>query len=133
MILTDNEPISLNEKIQIVRKQLDNWFHENQLIINNEKTKALFFQGKRPNPIHRPFFCLNGKEVNYSSSVKFLGIYITENLCWATHTNQVCQKLNKALYLIKSLHDSVSLPILKNIYITKFESVLKSGILFWGG
>jgi hypothetical protein len=35
--------------------------------------------------------------------------------------------------LIKSLCDSVSLSIFKNIYITKFESVLKYGILFWGG
>jgi hypothetical protein len=35
--------------------------------------------------------------------------------------------------LIKSLRDSVSLPILKSIYITKFESVLKYGTLFWGG
>jgi hypothetical protein len=69
-------------------------------MINTEKTKALFFQGKRPNPIHRPVFCLNGKEVNYFSNVKFLDIYITEYLCRATHTHHVCQKLNKALYLI---------------------------------
>jgi hypothetical protein len=101
-LLTDSEPLSLNEKIQKVRKQLDNWFHANQIIINTEKIKALFFQGKRPNPIHRPVFSLNG-------SVKFLGIYITENLCWATHTHHVCQKLNKALYLIKFLPDSAYL------------------------
>jgi hypothetical protein len=89
-LLTDSEPISLNEKIQKVRKQLDNWFHANQLIINSKKTKALFFQGKRPNPIPRPAFRLNGKEVNYSSSVKFLGLYIAVNLCWATHTHHIC-------------------------------------------
>jgi hypothetical protein len=47
ILLTDNEHISLNEKIQKVRKQLDNWLHENQVIINTEKTKALFFQGNK--------------------------------------------------------------------------------------
>jgi hypothetical protein len=57
ILLIDSEPLSLNEKIQNVREQLDNWFHANQLIMNAEKTKALFFQGKRPNPIHRPVFC----------------------------------------------------------------------------
>jgi hypothetical protein len=51
-------------------------YHANQLIINTEKTKALFCQGKRPNPIHRSVSCLNGKKVSYSS-VTFLGIYIT--------------------------------------------------------
>jgi hypothetical protein len=36
--------------------------------------------------------------------------------------NIFCHKLNKALYLIKSLRDSVSLPVLRNVYFTKFES-----------
>jgi hypothetical protein len=40
ILLTDNKLISLNEKIQKVRKQLDNWFHENHLIINMNKTKV---------------------------------------------------------------------------------------------
>jgi hypothetical protein len=31
ILLTDNEPVSLNEKIARVRKQLLNWFHENHL------------------------------------------------------------------------------------------------------
>jgi hypothetical protein len=61
ILLTDSKPLSLNEKIQNVKEQLDNWFHENQLIINTEKTNALFFQGKRPNPIHTPVFSLNRK------------------------------------------------------------------------
>jgi hypothetical protein len=41
--------------------------------------------------------------------------------------------LNKDLYLIKSLRNSVSVQVLKNIYFTKFESILKHGIIFWGG
>jgi hypothetical protein len=34
--------------------------------------------------------------------------------------------------MIKSLHDSVSIPVLRNVYFTKFESILKYGIIFWG-
>jgi hypothetical protein len=45
----------------------------------------------------------------------------------------LCQKLNKALYLIKLLHDSISIPVLRNFYFTKFEPILKYGIIFWGG
>jgi hypothetical protein len=50
--------------------------------------------------------------------------------CWNVDTYI---KLNKALYLIKSLRDSVSLQVLRNVYFTKFESILKYGIIFWGG
>jgi hypothetical protein len=62
-----------------------------------------------------------------------LGTDISDNLSWTNHTQHVCLKLNKDLYLIKSLRDSVSLQILKNAYFTKFESIFKYGIIFWGG
>jgi hypothetical protein len=65
--------------------------------------------------------------------VKFLGIFITEDLSRKTHTHYVCQKLSKIIYLIKSLRDTVSQTVLINVYYAKFESVLKSGIIFWGG
>jgi hypothetical protein len=38
----------------------------------------------------------------HTSTVKFLGINFIENLSWTTHTQHVCLKLNKTLYLIKS-------------------------------
>jgi hypothetical protein len=66
-----------------------------------------------------------------SVDVKFLGIFITEDLSWKTHTQYVCQKLSKIIYLIKSLRDTVSQTVLINVYYAKFESVLKYGIIFW--
>jgi hypothetical protein len=98
-----------------------------------DKTKVLFFSRKRPTPVYRHIFCLNNRKIIYSSTVKFLGINITENLNWTTHTQHVCIKLNRTLYLIKSLRDSVSLPVLRNVYFTKFESIMKYGMIFWGG
>jgi hypothetical protein len=71
--------------------------------------------------------------MTYTSNLKFLDIYITENLSWASHIQYLTQKLNEALYLIKSLHDCVNRPILRNVYFTKFESILKYVIIFWGG
>jgi hypothetical protein len=47
--------------------------------------------------------------------------------------HNTCQKLNKDHYSIKSLRDSVSTPVLRNVYFTKFESILKYGIIFCGG
>jgi hypothetical protein len=44
ILLTDNKLVSLNENIQKVTKQLENWFHNNRLIINMDKTKVLFFR-----------------------------------------------------------------------------------------
>ena len=88
-----------------------------------DKSKVLFFQGSRSIQSTRPLFYINNKEVVCSVDVKFLGICITEDLSWATHTQYVCQKLSKTTYLIKSLWDSVSQTILRSVYLAKFEFV----------
>jgi hypothetical protein len=134
ILLTENTLGSLNEKVVKVTEQLENRFNENQLIINMDKTKVLFFHGRGPTPMYRPVICLKNRELIYSSTIKFLGINLSDNLSWTNHTQIVCLKLNKALYLIKSLRVSVSLQVLTNVYFTKFESILKYGthyILGW--
>jgi hypothetical protein len=133
ILISENNTLLLNEKIQNVRKQLENWFYENRLIINTEKSKAIFFRRSRSIPSFRPLFCINNKEVVRSVDVKFLGIFITEDLSWTIHTQYVCQKLSKIIYLKKSLRDTMSQTVLINVYYAKFESVLKYGIIFWGG
>jgi hypothetical protein len=35
--------------------------------------------------------------------------------------------------LFEQILKRLSLPILRNVYLTKFESILKYGIIFWGG
>jgi hypothetical protein len=86
-------PQLLNYKVQTVRKQLENWFNENRLIINAEKSKVILFRQNRTISSFRPFFCINNKEVVRSVDVKFLGIFITEGLSWEKHTHYVSQKL----------------------------------------
>jgi hypothetical protein len=67
-----------------------------------------------------------------SVDVKFLGIFITGDLSWTTHTQYVRQKLSKIIYLIKFLRDTVSQTVLINLYYAKFESVLEIWYHFLG-
>jgi hypothetical protein len=133
ILVIENTLEFLNENVVKVTEQLESWFYENQLIINTDKTKVLFFHGRGPTLMYRPVICLNIRELIYPFTIQFLGIDISDNFSWTDHTQHVCLKLNKALYMIESLHDSVILWALKNVYLTKFESILKYGIIFWGG
>jgi hypothetical protein len=65
-------------------------------------------------PSTRPHSCKNN-ELVCSLDVKFLGICITEDLSWVTHSNYVSQKLSKTICLVKSLWDAVSQTVLRNI------------------
>jgi hypothetical protein len=132
ILIIDKNFKSLSDKTLVTLYQLENWFASNHLIINIDKTKALFFQGRGSRLIDKPELYLNNKKILYTTNIKFLGIYITENLSWALHLHHLMQKLNKAVYLIKTLRDFVSLSILRCVCFAKFESLLKYGIIFWG-
>jgi hypothetical protein len=54
ILITENNILLLYEKIPNVRKQLENWFYENRLIINTEKSKVIFFQRSRSVSSFRP-------------------------------------------------------------------------------
>jgi hypothetical protein len=69
----------------------------------------------------------------YSAETKFLGIYITETLKWNSHVQSLATKLSKVSYMIKSLKEILSQHMIRNIYFTKFQLLLRFGILFWGG
>jgi hypothetical protein len=71
--------------------------------------------------------------VDYTAEMKFLGIQITEMLKWNTHTQSLASKLCKVTFMIKSLKEVLSPNLIGNIYFTKFQSLLRFGIIFWGG
>jgi hypothetical protein len=45
----------------------------------------------------------------------------------------LCLKLSKLCYVIKVLRNELSFGILRNIYFAKFQSLVRSGIILWGG
>jgi hypothetical protein len=50
------------------------------------------------------------------SEIKFLGMYITENLIWQAHIRSLCHSLSKTYCIIKSLKNTLSNFMLWNIY-----------------
>jgi hypothetical protein len=55
------------------------------------------------------------------AEVKFLGIYIMENLSWLAHIRSLCHSLSKTYYMIKSLKNTLSTHMLWNIYYAHFQ------------
>jgi hypothetical protein len=69
-------------------------------------------------------------EISYTYEVKFLRINFSNNLKRNPHS-VLCSKLNKVSYMITSLRDD--LLTLRNIYWMKFQSLIRYGIILWGG
>ena len=75
----------------------------------------------------------NNNEKAFKPEVRFLGIYITENLKRNAHVHSLCSSLSKVSEIIKSLKAVLSPYMLRSIYFSYFQSRLRNGIIFWGG
>jgi hypothetical protein len=56
-----------------------------------------------------------------------------ETLKWNSHIQSSTSKLSKVSCMIKSAKEILSPNMIQNIYFTKFQSLLRFGILLWGG
>jgi len=69
----------------------------------------------------------------YKPEVRFLVIYITENLKWDVHIRSLCSSMSKVSCRIKSFEEVLSPYIVGSIHFAHFESRLRYGIILWGG
>jgi hypothetical protein len=74
---------------------------------------------------------IEGK-INFTNSIKFLGIIIESSLTWKKRIDYTNAKLHSLGYIIHSLRSVLSLKIIKQIYISYVHSILNYGIIFWG-
>jgi len=70
-------------------------------------------------------------DIAYKSESKFFGIHITKNLKWMAHVLSLSLQVSKVLYLIKSLKKIMSSCMIRSIYHSKFQSLLRYGTIFW--
>ena len=81
---------------------VSDWFNANKLSLNVKKTKYSFFHksSKKDNiPLQLPNLNINGSTVESESSIKFLGVWIDENLTWRDHIHTVENKIAKNIGL----------------------------------
>ena len=84
---------------------LHRWSSDNGMRFNATKSNIIIF-GNSESSIHYDYF-LGGVPVKQSKAIKYLGVYLTNNLKWDMHIEYTTHKAIKALRLIKyTLHDA---------------------------
>jgi hypothetical protein len=105
---------------------------KNILLINTEKTVAMFFHSNQFRLPNKPRAVFNNTEIVFKPEVRLLGIYISENLNLNVHGGSLRSSLSNVSYIIES--EAVLSPcLLRSIYFAYFPSCFKYGIIFWGG
>ena len=75
---------------------------KDKMIVNESKCNVLNFNysGKNNVPVNLK---LNGNLIKSVSSIKLLGVIITDDLKWEENTSLICTKVNRKLYIISKL------------------------------
>ena len=110
-LITDNDEIAYKEEV----RDLAVWCQDNNLSLNVSKTKELVVDYKKRRAEHTPIHFDRGV-VEWVESFKFLGVHITKELTWSTHTNTVVKKAWSLFPHRRLKRFVIGLQILKRFY-----------------
>ena len=83
--------------------EIDNWMKSNNWMksVNIKKTSYIIFKSRQKKiSVNLPAIVFDNQHLKQKQVIKFLGIYIDENLTWKPHINYVCKKISKSIRII---------------------------------
>ena len=113
----------INDLFSTVNSELEcinQWFKANKLSLNIAKTKYTLFHKKSvKNEIYGvPDFKIGSKNIDKTSSIKFLGVMLDGHISWNYHTKTVENKLAKNIGLLNPASYFLNEHSLKTIYFS---------------
>ena len=122
------DSLSYHNEIDIFIK----WCDENCLFLNLTKTQEMVFDPRQVKT-HEPVI-IKTQNINQVTTYKYLGVHIDNILCWKSHIDKLCTKLQQRLYFLRRLRlYGVSSGIMLIFYRAILESLIRYGITAWYG
>ena len=131
IIISNTNVHEYKRNLKLAIHETNNWFANNLLTVNYNKTHFLQFFTKKRKEVPFQIVTANSLLIN-SNSTKFLGVTIDSMLTWKEHIMDLSGKLNKAIFAIRAVKTLLSSKSWKMVYHSYFHSVMSYGIIFWG-
>ena len=113
-------------------KHLCQWLRSNKISLNASKTEIIIFKTKLKTITKHLNFRVSGQKINPTTSVKYLGVHLSDSLTWEIHFKNVQIKLNRAIGLLSKIRHYTPKFLLKTIYFSLFNSHLIYACQTWG-
>ena len=118
----------LNHDLKIV----SDWLKANRLSLNVKKSKLIIFKSKRKIVPPKSFSIkLNGYTLEPTDNVKYLGLYLDQNLSFDYHINQLSKKLGRSNGILSKLRHFTSKDTLISVYYSLIYSHILYGCPVW--
>ena len=132
ILLSSNDPISLELKLKSALSTTNNWLKANYLNLNADKTKYMLMKVKRSTSLTGNPISNNTCSIGEINETKFLGLHITSDLTWSTHISHIVNKIKPGIAMLYKLRCTVEPRTLLHIYYSIIHTHLNYGILIWG-
>ena len=120
----------LLERIRNLFSDLTDYLNINKLVPNASKSKLLMFTS-RPTA-NLPVMLFGGKEIEWISEFKYLGLTITNTLNFNRHINNISLNISRITGTIVNLRSIVPIQILVKLYYALALPHIFSHIVVWG-
>ena len=124
----------LYENSKIIIEYLYKWFNANKLTVNSSKSSfTIFTTNHIRNTNHFPDnITINNERILISSSTKYLGVTIDQELSWKEHIQELCNKLKGMFSVFYNIRKYLTLDHIKTIYYALIYSRIKYGLAVYG-
>ncbi len=112
---------------------LVDWFKANKLTLNLGKTSFVLFQppGKKATDGDIQL-SVGNMHISREKTVKFLGLYLDENLNFDGQVKHICSKLSKNIYMLRNIMHTVPKWALRTLYFSYIQNNFTYGLSVWG-
>jgi hypothetical protein len=122
----------LTKKINEDLKYVAQWFDDNSLSLNVEKSNHIIFKPSNRKPDWSGKIKVSNEEIMRVSHTKFLGINIDEKLNWNEHVQSLLLKLSSGIYSLNMTKNILSTSSKRLLYFANIRSHLNYAICVWG-
>ena len=122
---------AINKTLNKDLREFSFWLNANKIALNVAKTEIIL-KTHNKNYDRDLKIKLCRKRIYVSQYIKYLSVFIDENLNWKKHVNQISTKLIKGNAMLSKLRHFVNKDILLSVYYGIFHSHVAYLCLVWG-
>ena len=127
-----SDPLVLATVLNQELSSISLWMKANKLSVNTKKTNYVIFKPKQKKlkTIMIPLM-FNENKLTQKRVVKFLGVFIDENLSWKFHIDHICKKVSKSTGIIYRSRFLLSMKTKLSLYYTLIYPYLTYCNVIW--
>ncbi|XP_028166266.1 uncharacterized protein LOC114357040 [Ostrinia furnacalis] len=131
ILIKADKTYDLETEINNTIKTLMTWLDSNNMKINIDKTNRIHFKTTQSRDIKLNIHYQN-KSINEVETTKFLGVILDKHCTWKPHIDNVCNKLDRFVFVLKRLKYVSNNEAMMSAYYGYVSSILNYGIILWG-